>query len=251
MTTTGAHPHSDYRCAALMRTASWCALAVLLAVAWWGRTHDARAWWGPLRCGYVNGLVEVGYAPVSPWPRGGYSWPRTPVLTRPYRDPTWRPQWMHARGAFMLWVPPWSVAMVLAIPHALAFARWTRARREAKRDLCPTCAYPRIGLCEGSPCPECGVRDDGAKRVSGKDVPPVRRECGTALAQICAILESWPARRERCSSAMPAATRPSPAACAMNWSATARRARSPRGTSPRVSRTRPRSSARCRRAASS
>lgn len=57
-------------------------------------------------------------------------------------------------------IPLWSIAL---IPATLAGLAWRRHTRPDGR--CP-CGYDRAGLPRGSPCPECGSKQEGVAEAT-------------------------------------------------------------------------------------
>ena len=128
---------------------------------WAGAIHDARGWpvlalwceW-PVAAG-PNSSTLGSFGDIQPV-RGGialpdaksaWGYPADSLRALPYR-----PIWIGLAADTLLF----ALLYVSAFHLTRSLARTIRARSRAGRNLCPKCAYPRVGLAAESPCPECG-----------------------------------------------------------------------------------------------
>jgi hypothetical protein len=151
----------------------WSTIAALAAVVWIGSYWitayvgcNSRSGWrcGSIRAGTIRYVGLTGKGGAQSFTRGWHAewvW----VLEQ-NRFWLWWPgcmdhpvNWLRSRT---LWIPLWPLVAAAA---GFAGIHWRRARR-LPPNACPNCGYPRAGLAEQAPCPECGrnAQQGGASR---------------------------------------------------------------------------------------
>ncbi|MFO0835051.1 MAG: hypothetical protein U0638_08785 [Phycisphaerales bacterium] len=81
-------------------------------------------------------FVNVGY---DRWSRARVDW-------------RWMPEVLSRRPAWGVTLPSWAPALAFGIIVLIV----RRELSHPRRDGCPACGYPRLGLASDAPCPECG-----------------------------------------------------------------------------------------------